>query len=286
MRQSIYVINLLFFILIAAGCGKKEPAPTVEVVASYSQTLPSEPDDPLWNQTPLHVEALLVQDLVEPRLINPSTKEAQLRAFTDGERVAFLVEWEDATRDDLPTASSFPDTCALQLPVKVEQDAPDPQMGEPERPVRISFWSAFWQSSFDGRPDTIQALHPRATVDHYPFQAPTLKEGSDEQTSMALRYAPARMLGNLMAGPRESVVQDLIAEGPGTLSPADDAVSKGHGLRTENGWAVVISRPLPQGLGPGGQAQVAVAISDGSRDEGGSRKMRSAWMPLILEELK
>ncbi len=47
MRRNIYVIVLLFLLGIAAGCGKKEPAATVEVVATYSQTLPSEPDDPV-----------------------------------------------------------------------------------------------------------------------------------------------------------------------------------------------------------------------------------------------
>jgi DMSO reductase family type II enzyme heme b subunit len=283
MRQRSYFILFLVPLLIA-GCGKGVPESTVEVVASFRQTLPLEPGDPEWDRTPLHVEPLLLQDLVEPRLLEPSTREARLRAFTDGTRIAFRIEWDDETRDDLPSASRFPDTCAVQLPLKVERDAPDPQMGEPGRPVAITFWSAFWQSSLDGRADTINELHPGATVDHYPFQAKPLEQDPEAQKTMELRYAPARLLGNFMAGPRGSAVQDLIAEGPGTLSPSEDSSSSGSGQRTDRGWAVVIMRPIPWGRSAEGQAQVAVAIANGSRGEAGSRKMRSAWVPLILEE--
>lgn len=284
MRQSRCLIIFIVSLMFAAGCGKREPESTVEVVASYRRTLPSEPADPEWNQAPLHTEPLLLQDLVEPRLMEPSTVQARMRAFTDGSRIAFRIEWDDATRDDRPSASRFPDTCALQLPLNVERDAPDPQMGEPGRPVAITYWSAFWQSSLEGRPDTIQELHPGATVDHYPFQASPLRQNPEAQKAMELRYAPARALGNFMSGPRGSAVQDLVAEGPGTLSPSEDSISRGSGRRTGNGWAVVISRPLPRGLNGVGQAQVAVAISNGSRGEAGSRKMRSAWIPLVLEE--
>ncbi len=115
---------------------------------------------------------------------------------------------------------NFTDACAVQLPAKVEADLPAPQMGEDGRAVEIVYWSASWQASVNGRPDNIQAMYPRAAVDHYPFQAPSLKEGSVEQQEMANRYAPAHALGNNMAGPRTQPVQDLIAEGPGTLRPA------------------------------------------------------------------
>jgi hypothetical protein len=49
---------------------------------------------------------------------------------------------------------------------------------------------------------------------------------------MAARYAPARAVGNEMAGPRERPVEDLIAEGPGTLSPAASQNSTGAACAT------------------------------------------------------
>lgn len=284
MRQIACALGIAILMTTAAGCGKKKAASTAEVIATFHRNPPAEPEDPDWEQTPAHIEPLLMQDLVEPRLVEPSTPEVILRAFTDGARIVFRIEWEDATRDDLPSAGRFPDTCAVQLPELVERDAPDPQMGGPGRPVGITFWSAFWQSSRDGREDTINSIYPQATVDHYPFQAPSLQPESKDQTAMALRYAPARTLGNPMSGPKDKVVQDLVAEGPGTLTPATETTSSGKGVRTEKGWIVVISRPVPRGVAVGGQAQVAVAVADGSRKEGGSRKMRSAWIPLVLEE--
>jgi len=174
MRQIACLISITILTMIATGCAKKEPGTTAEVVASFHRTLPEEPADPKWSQTPVHVEQLLMQDLVEPRLLKTSTQQVLLKAFTNGERIVFRIEWEDKSRDDLPAASRFPDTCAVQLPEKVERDAPDPQMGALDRPVGITYWSAFWQSSMDGREDDISELYPGASVDHYPFLAPSL----------------------------------------------------------------------------------------------------------------
>jgi len=156
-------------------------------------------------------------------------------------------------------------------------------MGEVGRAVEIAYWRAAWQATVDGRPDSIGALYPGAAVDHYPFQAPTLAAGSPEQAAMAARYAPARELGNAMAGPRARPVEDLIAHGPGSLSPAAETRSDGRGARTRTGWAVVISRPLPAGLGAAGRTQAAFAVWEGGREEVGARKMRTGWVPLAIE---
>ena len=60
-------------------------------------------------------------------------------------------------------------------------------------------------------------------------------------------------------------------------------VSVAKGLHKAAGWAVVLSRPLPAGLAPGGRSQVAFAVWEGSKQEVGSRKMRTGWTPLSLE---
>ena len=88
-------------------------------------------------------------------------------------------------------------------------------MGETKRPVEITFWRADWQASVNGRKDDLQALYPNTTMDHYPFNAKPLAPGSPEQKQMAMRYAPAEAMGNRRVGPRESPVEELVAEGPG-----------------------------------------------------------------------
>jgi hypothetical protein len=220
--------------------------------------------------------------MVEPRQLTPTTPEVFVRALTDGQRVAFLLEWADATTDDATKPAHFADACAVQLPADVAPDVPAPQMGEPGRRVEITYWRAAWQATVDGRPDTIQALYPGASIDHYPFEAPPLRDEPVAQQEMAKRYAPARAVGNDMSGARQRAVQDLIAEGPGTLAPAAEQVSMGSGARTETGWTVMLARPLPKQLEAGKRAQVAFAVWDGAQGEVGARKMRSAWVPIAV----
>jgi hypothetical protein len=263
---------LAALVLLLTACAGPQPTSSPEVVAAVLDRLPTAPDDRAWDDVPFHTAELLLQDMVEPRLLEPSVPRADVRAITDGVRIAVKLSWVDATHDDLPGAARFSDACALQFPVDDSPDVPAPQMGEEGRRVEIAYWRASWQASLDGRPDTIQAAYPGATVDHYPFEAASLEEGSAERRELERQYAPARALGNPMEGPRDRSVQDLIAEGPGTLTPAASQRSEGYASRS------------PEGLGGHRRTQVAVAIWDGNRDEVGARKMRSGWIPLRLEE--
>ncbi len=215
------------------GCQKAETPVVPDVVVATIASLPTEPSDEVWNQASEYVAELIPQDQVEPRQMEPSTVELRIRAFTDGAKVAFRLQWTDQTQDDLATPATFSDACAVQLPARFQPDIPAPQMGEDGHPVQITYWSAAWQAAVDGRGDSLKDLYPNATVDHYPFEARSLEPGSAEQEAMAARYAPARALGNLMAGPREKPVQDMIAEGPGTLAAVSSTTSDGRGERSE-----------------------------------------------------
>jgi hypothetical protein len=267
---------------LSASCGRA-PAPLSEVTAFACDTLPGDPADAAWKRIPAYTAALVPQDLVEPRLLHASTASVRVQALHDATRIAFRLEWVDSTRNDLPGAARFPDGCAIQLPAAVQADVPAPQMGETGRGVEITNWKASWQAVVDGRADDIHTLYPNARVDHYPFEAASLQPGSDRQERLAAQYSPARSLGNDMAGPRTNPVQDLIAEGPGTVTRAAETRSNGKGTRLPAGWSVVITRPIPRELAPSGRSQVAFAVWDGAREEVGARKMRSVWIPLAVE---
>jgi len=287
MQRSLHPSLLLILtVLVLAACQKAPPASTAEVLVVNRPSLPSDPTDAAWNEVPVHVAPLILQDMVEPRLLKPSTAEVRVRAITDGTRLALRLEWTDSTKDDLPGPAHFSDACAVQFPAKVAAEMPAPQMGEKGKPVEITFWRASWQATVDGRGDTIKDLYPNAAVDHYPYQAASLEKGSPLQREMEARYSPARALGNRMAGPRERAVEDLIAEGPGTVASAPPAGSDGRGRRTKDGWSVLIARPLPDGLAPGKRSQVAFGVWEGSQQEGGSRKMRTGWIPIVVEAKK
>lgn len=287
MRKSIcYFIPLFFFSLLAAAGCRSAVATTTEVVAIQSNALPVAPTDAAWDEAPEHPAKLLLQDLVEPRLMKATTDEVRVRAITNGNEVAFRLEWNDTTKNDLPGPARFLDACAVQVPAKLEANVPDPQMGGQGKTVEITYWRADWQASVDGRPDALKEMYPNASIDGYPFEARSLEKGSAAQQEMATRYAPARAVGNRRVGPRETPVEDLIADGPGSLSPAPPAGSKGKGAKSENGWSVVITRKLPNGLAPGARTQVAFAVWEGGHNETGARKMRTGWVPLLMKPMK
>lgn len=272
-------------ILLGPAC-RQAPAPVPDVVVARAAAVPSVPTDNAWDKAPEHIAKMILQDLVEPRLLTPSTAEVRVRAITDGKTVAFRLEWIDATRSDLPGPGQMIDACAVQLPKTIEKEPPLPQMGEATKPVEVTYWRADWQASVDGRGDTIRDLYPNAAIDHYPFNAQSLKEGSPEQAQMARRYAPARALGNIRSGPRTTPVEDLVANGPGTLAPVPSRGSTGKGIYGKTGWSVVIVRPWPAGLADGQLSNVAFAVWQGAQHEAGARKMRTGWIPLVSRGTK
>ncbi len=284
MSQRIRIsLPLLLVPVLLAGCSKTPP-PTNEVVALRVASLPAGPMDEAWKRVPEHLAKLIPQDLVEPRLLKPSTPEVHVQAVTNGSEIVFRLRWADPDKDDLPGSGRFTDACAVQIPRMIESQPPAPQMGEAAHPVDVTFWRADWQAYVNGRGDTIRDLYPNASIDHYPFEAASLAPGSPEQKEMATRYAPAQAVANRRSGPRDTPVESLTAQGPGTLSPGPANGARGQGVRTDDGWAVLIARKLPEGLAPRVRTQVAFAVWEGSRQETGARKMRTGWIPLSVRE--
>ena len=285
---SALALGVVLAAALLAGCRSAPLPPVNEVVALRADSLPLNPGDAAWQQAPEYLAELVPQDLVEPRLLTPSTPEVRVRALTGGGEIALRLEWVDATVDDTPEPGAFLDAVAIQLPRRLETSLPDPQMGQEGSPVDIAFWRADWQASADGRPDTLASLYPNAAIDHYPFEAASLEPGSPEQQEAATRYAPAAALGNRRVGPRAQPVEDMVAEGPGTittLTVADaGARSRARGVRTADGWAVVIARPMPVGLAPNVRTTIAFAVWNGAAREVGARKMRTIWVPLAVRE--
>ena len=277
------LISLIVFVLIFAAACKKAQVATPEVNVAQVKEITLDPNDGVWDAVPLHISKMILQDLVEPRLMEPSTPEVNVKAMTNGTEIAVRLEWLDASQSDMPGPRHFIDGCAVQFPAKIDPNVPAPQMGEVGKNVEISFWRADWQAIVEGRADNINAIYPNASIDHYPSEAKPLENDPQAQAAAAARYAPARALGNRRAGPRDQPVEDLIAEGPSTLSPAANAVSKGKGVRTKTGWVVVITRPIPAGFGAASPSQIAFAVWEGSHTEVGARKMRTGWVPLILK---
>ena len=278
-----FVTSLTFLALLLATSCNKVQVPTPDVNVGQVKEMTLDPNAAVWDAVSLHASKMILQDLVEPRLLEPSTSEVMVKAITNGSEIAFRLEWLDESQSDMPGPRHFIDGCAVQLPSKADPNVPAPQMGEVGKTVEISYWRADWQAIVEGRADNINAIYPNASIDHYPAEAKPLENNPQAQAETAARYAPARALGSRRSGPREQPVEDLIAEGPSTLSPAPNSVSKGKGVKTPKGWAVVISRPMPAGFSAATPSQIAFAVWEGSHIEVGARKMRTGWVPLILK---
>ncbi|MGK2858447.1 MAG: ethylbenzene dehydrogenase-related protein [Thermoanaerobaculia bacterium] len=283
--HAALLVCAILIALFAVSC-KKAPKPTPDVVVVDRPAVTLDPNDRAWKDLPEHIAPLLLQDMVDPRLMTPSTSVVHVQAMTDGKDVAFRLSWDDATMNDMPGPAKFTDACAVQFPQKPGPDLPAPQMGEMGRQVEIVFWRASWQAVVDGRGDTIKDVYPNAAVDHYPFDAASLVPGSPEQKEMQQRYSPARATGNTMSGPRERPVECLIAGGPGTLTPDPTLKGNGEGKYEKGRWVVVISRPLPEVLRAAPRSQAAFAVWEGNHQEVGARKMRTGWVPVVREQKK
>jgi DMSO reductase family type II enzyme heme b subunit len=274
-----------------AACSSQPKQDPEQVAAAFtSAPLPFEdPASGLWSQAPEHPAALLKQDITEPMLIEPGVNLVKVRALHNGEWIVFRLEWSDATQDLVPRAGSSSDAAAIQFPLAADADVPDAAMGEKNKGVRIWYWKALWQDdaarAAAGGKDRIASLYPNAAIDHYPYQA-----GGPARAEMEKRYAPARAAGNpVTVPPANGPVQVLMAEGFGNTRVVADQAARGRGNWASGKWLTTIARPLKGSaelgeLTTGKRGYIAFAIWDGAKAHTGSRKMRSDWIPLRLEQ--
>ena len=72
LRSRLLVALTLLLALFAVACSKaKKTTPDVVVFDRPAVTI--DPFDRAWNDIPKHVAPLLLQDMVDPRLMEPST---------------------------------------------------------------------------------------------------------------------------------------------------------------------------------------------------------------------
>lgn len=219
--------------------------------------LPGGVGDPAWEQ----IEPMRLP--VAPLWWRPdAVLELWLRAAHDGERIAFQLGWQDATRDDRAFAGA-PQGDGVALQFTVAADPPMFAMGQGE-PVDIWFYRTFHPGDVAGALDVIG--------------------GSVHQMTDVPPVLPG-VTGPVRRG------ESLVVRGP-----ADMAVRRGSGLELlaepvwrDGRWTVVLTRamapraedaiPLP----PGGEVLVAAAVWDGSVDPYPGSKSVTAWHALAID---
>lgn len=247
-------------------------------------------DAELWQQATAVEVPLSAQIIARP--IQPQTNihAVTVRGLHNGEELALLVEWADATRNESTLRpEDFRDGVAIQFPLA--EGLPFFCMGQLGGDVNIWHWKADWQANIAARQE-LHDLFPNMYVDQYPFT------DEDEDVLLAaytdVSFLPAVAAQNLMAAPvHDTPVENLIAGGFSALSslPIDRQIVQGHGEWHDGVWRVIFSRQLTVAeledvtLATDQVHSVAFAAWDGENDERNGSKSTSQWVSLQLAPL-
>ena len=179
-----------------------------------SGTLPSAPEDSAWNNIPPMTLPLSGQVITRPVWPEPAARALTVRSVHNGTEIAFLLEWQDNTKNDRLTPGTFRDGVAIGLPLG---DAPAFFcMGQLDHYINIWHWKADWQSDIDRR-----AARPTERK----------AEGEVRRFEVIPR--------------RKSSVEDLIGGGFSTLTTKEEQGRvQGKATWKDGFWHVVIRRPL------------------------------------------
>lgn len=237
-------------------------------------------DAPYWKDAAPTKVVMLPQVITTPQNANPAVKELVVRTVHNGQWLAFLIEWEDPTKNDRLVADKFGDQVAVEMPTNYKPGTyPNPMMGAPGDRVHIMQWRAAFQHDIetDGEP-RITDLYPYMHVDVYPDDVLRVTDAS--------AYTGAVGVDNPVSRPTHSAVLDQMAEGFGTLTVQPEQHSEGRGVWADGRWRVVITHPMASGdpndstLAPGSETLAAFAVWEGGASEVGARKAWSNWVPL------
>ena len=245
-----------------------------------------------WDSCGAAESVLIAQAITTPSLLDAPPLALSVRAVHNGRWIAFRLEWADTSRNASVEVSRFSDQVAMQWPISLDPDV-SPFMGNPGGRVHIVHWKAIWQDDLDKGYQDVQVLHPNFWSDFYYMGAqelypfPVARSFNSPEARVALMGIYA---GNPVSQPqRPTPVEELMAEGFGTLTTQPRQNAVGRGVWTEGHWRVVIARPLVSDdpldapLGLGREIPTALAVWDGAIRNVGARKRFAPWLTLFLE---
>ncbi len=226
-----------------------------------SGDIPAAPEDAAWEKVPPMVLPLSGQVITRPVWPEPSARALTVRAAHNGTEIAFLLEWQDNTKNDRLSPGTFRDGLAVGLPLG---DAPAFFcMGQLDHYINIWHWKADWQSDIDRR--AAKAGDRRS-------------EGGEVRRFEVIPR-------------RASSVEDLVGGGFSTLtSKQGQGRIQGKATWKDGYWRVVMRRPLastdPENearLEPGRTQAIAFAVWNGENKERNGQKAVAPWFQLLID---
>lgn len=273
----------------SAQAPAQAPGQDLQVIAIADAGAALDPDHADWLKAPPLQVPLLPQQIAMPRLMTATVASVEARAMADGKEIAFRVQWQDATKDELVEQSRFGDGVALQFPL--DKDAPF-IMGAEGLRVHVLNWKAQWQRDVDRGFQDVEDTRPNTWSDLYwftkgerPYRVP---DSFRDERSHA--WFPAMVAGNAVARwDRKQPVEELVAAGFGTSRNRKTNNTRARGVWRDGTWTVVLVRPMKTGdeldypFDGSKQELVGFAVWNGSAENVGGRKHHSMWTPFTRQ---
>ena len=259
------LLLLFLFILVTAGLFVGFDVPLVSSEGMMIRArlvegeLPTGPEDAAWAKVAPMTLPLSGQVITRPVWPEPTARALTVRSLHNGTEIAFLLEWQDNTKNDRLTPGTFRDGVAIGLPLG---DAPAFFcMGQLDHYINIWHWKADWQSDIDRR------------------AAKTSEKAKDGVRTFEV--IPRRV----------SSVEDLIGGGFSTLTTKEkQGRVQGKATWKDGVWHVVMRRPLVSEeqeneakLIPGRVQTVSFAVWNGENKERNGQKAVAPWFQLVID---
>ena len=259
------ILLLFLFILVVAGVlvGFGVPLVSSEGMIIRARLvegeLPTGPEEASWAKISPMTLPLSGQVITRPVWPEPTARALTVRSLHNGTEIAFLLEWQDNTKNDRLTPGTFRDGVAIGLPLG---DAPAFFcMGQLDHYINIWHWKADWQSDIDRR------------------AAKTSEKARDGVRTFEV--IPRRV----------SSVEDLIGGGFSTLTTKErQGRVQGKAAWKDGVWHVVMRRPLVSEeqeneakLIPGRVQTVSFAVWNGENKERNGQKAVAPWFQLVID---
>jgi Ethylbenzene dehydrogenase len=263
-RSRLLFLFFLSLMIVAGVLGGLDiPLVSSEGMIIRSQVvsgdLPTTPEDAAWAKVPPMTLPLSGQVITRPVWPEPTARALTVRSLHNGSEIAFLLEWQDNTKNDRLTPGTFRDGVAIGLPLG---DAPAFFcMGQLDHYINIWHWKADWQSDIDRR------------------AARTGEKKTGEVRTFEV--IPRRI----------SSVEDLIGGGFSTLTTKEkQGRVQGKATWKDGVWHVLMRRPLSSEeqeneakLIPGRVQTVSFAVWNGENKERNGQKAVAPWFQLIID---
>lgn len=251
------------------------------IVAQQLATVPSNPDDAAWESASEFRIPLMPLWWHEGYI-----DSLRLKAVYDGERLAFLLEWNDSTHDtEGIRQQTFPDGAALQLTANLSP--PLFAMGEDGETVNIWHWKALWDEDRKEFQD-VAGTYPQMVSDGYYGSKKGWRSGPREDSAFLSAVEAQNPIASLH---RTTSVEDANAAGFGTFTSQDLENQNVEGVSTwkDGVWRLQITRNLNSSesedvpLSGGKLVSVAFAVWNGSAGDRNGQKSVSIWNTLAFE---